>query len=208
MDSGDPHSRPRHPASTRTKRLRVDVVDRFGRPLSAGGLGAWLSRVAPVSARGTVGIALLRDADVRQLNRQYRAIDRATDVLSFPRGQEPTASPSATYLGDIAIAIGVTRRQARSAGHAERTELRILALHGLLHLIGYDHETDAGAMGRVERRLRKKGGLPTTLIARAQDAAARGHRKPRYRDRVAMRGVSRAAGHGARVAGEGPRMKK
>jgi probable rRNA maturation factor len=192
MDSGDPHRRTRRPASTRAKGLRVDVVDRFGRPLSAGGLGAWLSRVAPEAARGSVSIALLRDADVRRLNRHYRAIDRATDVLSFPRGQEPTPSPSGTYLGDIAIAMGVTRRQARSAGHAERTELRILALHGLLHLIGYDHETDAGAMGRVESRLRKKGGLPTTLIARAQSAAATGLEKPRNRPRVAKHGISQA----------------
>src|SRR4029450_4728383 len=109
--------------------------------------------------------------------------------------------PSSTYLGDIAIAMGVTRRQARSAGHAERTELRILALHGLLHLIGYDHETDAGAMGRVESRLRKKGGLPTTLIARAQGAAATELEKPRNRSRVAKHGVSQAPRNG------GPRYR-
>jgi probable rRNA maturation factor len=71
------------------------------------------------------------------------------------------------FLGDIVIARGVARRQARGAGHSERTELRVLALHGLLHLLGYDHERDDGRMRRVERRLRRKGGLREGLIERA-----------------------------------------
>jgi probable rRNA maturation factor len=173
MDSGDPDSRV-HVArvSRRASGLRVDVVDRLGQPVSAGGLGRWLSRVAPGSVRGAVSVALVSDAHVRRLNRRYRATDAATDVLSFPAGSEVNTSGSITYLGDIVIATGVTRRQARSAGHSERTELRILALHGLLHLIGYDHETDDGIMGRVENRLRKKGGLPASLIARARHGAS------------------------------------
>jgi probable rRNA maturation factor len=71
------------------------------------------------------------------------------------------------FLGDIVIARGVARRQARTAGHSELTELRVLALHGLLHLLGYDHEGDNGRMQRVERRLRRKGGLREGLIERA-----------------------------------------
>jgi hypothetical protein len=71
------------------------------------------------------------------------------------------------FLGDIVIASGVARRQAREARHSERTELRVLALHGLLHLLGYDHEHDHGQMRRVEQRLRRKGGLPGGLIERA-----------------------------------------
>jgi probable rRNA maturation factor len=70
-------------------------------------------------------------------------------------------------MGDIVIARGVARRQAREAGHSEMTEWRVLALHGLLHLMGYDHERDAGRMRRVERRLRRKGGLREGLIDRA-----------------------------------------
>jgi probable rRNA maturation factor len=71
------------------------------------------------------------------------------------------------FLGDIVIARGAARRQARVACHSERTEIRVLALHGLLHLLGYDHERDDGLMRRVERRLRRKGGLPGGLIERA-----------------------------------------
>ena len=72
------------------------------------------------------------------------------------------------FLGDIVIARGVAARQAREAGHAELTEWRVLALHGLLHLLGYDHERDAGAMRRVEARLRRKGGLGAGLIEREE----------------------------------------
>lgn len=71
-----------------------------------------------------------------------------------------------SFLGDIAIARGVARHQARAARHAELTEFRLLALHGLLHLLGYDHERDDGEMRRVERRLRGKGGLHEGLIER------------------------------------------
>lgn len=70
------------------------------------------------------------------------------------------------FLGEIVIARGVARRQARLAGHGEPTELRVLALHGLLHLLGYDHEHDTGEMARVERRLRRKAGLRDGLIER------------------------------------------
>jgi probable rRNA maturation factor len=73
------------------------------------------------------------------------------------------------FLGDVVIARGVAARQARAAGHDERTEWRVLALHGLLHLLGYDHDRDRGEMRRVEARLRRRGGLDAGLIERRGD---------------------------------------
>jgi probable rRNA maturation factor len=105
-------------------------------------------------------IALVPDRRVQELNRTFRRKDTATDVLSFPAG-EPD------MLGDVVIARGVARRQARAAGHGLDTEIRVLALHGLLHLLGYDHEHDGGRMARLEARLRRKGGLREGLIERA-----------------------------------------
>jgi probable rRNA maturation factor len=142
---------------TGLSRLQVEVVgsSRSKPP----GLAAWLRRVAPARARGVVTVAIVPDARVHALNRRYRKKNTPTDVLSFP-AEEPG------QLGDVVIASGVARRQAKSAGHSLQTELRVLALHGLLHLLGYDHETDRGEMSRVERRLRRKGGLREGLIER------------------------------------------
>jgi len=172
------------------RHLDIDVLLPPG--LRAPGLAAWLQSVAPGRARGAVSIAVVPDARVRALNRDYRRKDTNTDVLSFPaddHGADVTrAAPRrsrsakvssgrgaglvrpAAFLGDIVIAAGVARRQAREAGHSLQTELRILALHGLLHLLGYDHEQDAGQMARLERRLRRKGGLREGLIERADPA--------------------------------------
>ncbi len=149
-------------------RVAVAVSDERGRRI-APALGRWLAGVAPARASGAVNVALVSDARVRALNRVYRGIDRATDVLSFPVTDTTrvAASPAEKrLLGDIVIARGVARRQASAAGHGEATELRVLALHGLLHLLGYDHERDAGAMARLERRLRRRGGLREGLIER------------------------------------------
>ncbi len=146
------------------QRLRVSVVDASGRPARAPGLARWLARVAPARARGTVSVALVSDARVRALNRRYRRVNRATDVLSFPAG--PARVPPPRPLGDIVIARGIAAKQAAAAGHSTATELRVLALHGLLHLMGYDHHRDAGRMLAVERRLRRQGGLREGLIER------------------------------------------
>lgn len=154
-------------------RLQVSVSDERGRALRTS-LARWLSAVAPVTARGTVSVAIVTDARVRALNRTYLGKDYATDVLSFPAESGDIRVPIAlaealgrvALLGDIVIARGVARRQARAAGHTETTELRVLALHGLLHLLGYDHDTDDGEMARVEKRLRRKGGLGEGLIER------------------------------------------
>jgi probable rRNA maturation factor len=107
---------------------------------------------------------------MRALNRQFRGKDAVTDVLSFPAtdrsGSSAASAPSVAFLGDIVIAAGVAERQANEASHDIRTEIRVLALHGLLHLLGYDHDADDGKMARAEARLRKAAGLPAGLIER------------------------------------------
>ena len=142
---------------TAPRRLTIDVVTSGA--TRAPGLGRWLASIAPARARGTMTIAIVPDGRVQQLNRRYRRKDVPTDVLSFPSGE-------GGYLGDVVIAAGVARRQAKQAGHSLQHELRVLALHGLLHLLGYDHERDAGRMARVEARLRRRGGLREGLIER------------------------------------------
>jgi rRNA maturation RNase YbeY len=104
-----------------------------------------------------------------KLRRGLRGADPAKNAGAgrLGRATKLAEAGEATPLGDIVIATGVAARQAREAGHSLRTELRVLALHGLLHLLGYDHEHDRGEMARVERRLRRRGGLREGLIERA-----------------------------------------
>ena len=157
-------------------RLQVSVTDGRGRSVRDGGLSRWLASIAPSAARGEVAVALVTDARCRKLNSQYRRKNQPTDVLSFPAdSQRRHSDPGdrigarSTFLGDIVIATGAARKQARDAGHSYQSELRVLALHGLLHLLGYDHEhaDDAGRMRRVEARLRRRGGLRAGLIERS-----------------------------------------
>jgi probable rRNA maturation factor len=150
--------------------LAITVTSPDNARVSSRGLASWLARAAPASARGEVTVALVSDGRMRSLNRSFRGKDYATDVLSFPaapagagRGSRAATSE---YLGDVVIAAGVAARQADDAGHPVTTELKVLALHGLLHLLGFDHETDAGEMARLEARLRKKAGLKEGLIGR------------------------------------------
>ena len=155
------------PSEPDSRALRVVVSDEAGRAVRMTALARWLERVAPVRARGQISVALVSDARSRALNRRYRRADRATDVLSFPSdSSSPKPLASIPFLGDIVIARGVARRQAREQGHAELTELKVLALHGLLHLLGYDHETDRGQMRRLEQRLLRKGQITDGLIVR------------------------------------------
>ena len=175
----------------------MTVTDGRGRRVADGGLARWVAAVAPARLRGEIAIALVSDRHSRTLNHQYRGQDRATDVLSFPA--EDFRLPEATHsgavasafrrqaagprtadrgsrmFGDIVIARGVARRQAREAGHSYPTELRVLALHGFLHLLGYDHDDpqDHGRMARAEARLRHRGGLRDGLISRAQAGRVR-----------------------------------
>lgn len=165
---------PRHRTAGRG-RVTVTIAAPDGGRVPTRGLARWLAQASPARARGEVTIALVSDGRMRSLNRSFRGKDYATDVLSFPARSarkttrttsSQTSSDSTDYLGDVVIAIGVANRQADEAGHSLGTELRVLALHGLLHLLGYDHDSDDGRMARVEARLRKQGGLKEGLIER------------------------------------------
>ena len=103
------------------------------------------------------------DAELRRLNLKFRGKDEATDVLSFP---SEIGLPACLPLGSLAISQQRARAQARAYGHSTEEEIRILMLHGVLHLTGLDHETDAGRMARVEKKWRAHFNLPTSLIER------------------------------------------
>lgn len=126
-------------------------------------------RLPPASAT----VCLVSDAQIAKWNRAYRGKPKPTDVLSFSaapqesrngakrgkgtrRRNSSAASANGFYLGDIAIAPAVARRNARRLGRSPHDELRVLILHGVLHLLGYDHETDRGEMERLEARLRRR----------------------------------------------------
>lgn len=124
-------------------------------------LSAFARRLEREVARGRRFDCLVTgDAELRRLNRDFRGKDYATDVLSFP-GQDG-------HLGDLAISAMRARAQAREFGHTTEDEIRVLMLHGVLHLLGHDHETDGGRMARVEKRWRRALGLPNGLIERAR----------------------------------------
>lgn len=118
---------------------------------------------AAVRLRGRVSVLLTTDHNIRRLNRQFRGKDKATDVLSFPADSLVQSEEK----GDLAVSVPTALRQARQQGHSLSTELKVLILHGLLHLAGFDHETDDGEMARRERRLRARLRLPEGLIERA-----------------------------------------
>jgi probable rRNA maturation factor len=105
-----------------------------------------------------VAIAFVTDTESARLNKIYRKKNKPTDVLSFP-AQSTKHSNKDAFLGDIAIAPAVARRYAKKNGRRLQNEICILILHGILHLLGYDHETDRGQMDRIETKLRRKLGL-------------------------------------------------
>jgi probable rRNA maturation factor len=117
-------------------------------------------------ASAELNVCLVSDQAMRALNRKFRKKDKSTDVLSFPAKPREKPLPirsrnarRAGFLGDVAISPATARRNARRLGRPFQDELRILILHGVLHLMGYDHETDRGEMDRLESRLRRRLGL-------------------------------------------------
>jgi probable rRNA maturation factor len=136
--------------------MDVTVIDRQrGRRISTTGLGRFLrrlARAAPSSGADRVAVCLVSDRAMAKLNAAFRGRRGPTDVLSFPAGDAPLPE-GGRHLGDVVIAVPTAAAQARRAGHGLARELKILALHGYLHLLGYDHEVDDGDMRRLERRL-------------------------------------------------------
>jgi probable rRNA maturation factor len=118
-----------------------------------------------VGLRGRVDVLLASDETLRRLNREFRRKDSATDVLSFPAADAP--GKGNRMAGDLAISLETAARQASEHGHSLEMELKVLLLHGVLHLAGHDHERDDGAMLRLEQRMRRELGLPAGLIERA-----------------------------------------
>ncbi len=116
--------------------------------------------------KGQVTVLLTTDAAIRDLNRRFRGKNKATDVLSFP-AEGPFRLSAEGIAGDVAISVTTALRQAAEQGHSLATEIKVLILHGVLHLAGFDHEADEGQMARRERVLRGRLGLPLGLIERA-----------------------------------------
>jgi probable rRNA maturation factor len=119
--------------------------------------------------KGGVNVMVTSSQELRSLNRRFRGKDKPTDVLSFP----PMIDFSDGLAGDVAISADIARKNARILGHSPAEEIKVLALHGVLHLAGYDHESDNGEMAREENRLRRQLRLPTGLIERSGKMSAR-----------------------------------
>jgi len=139
--------------------MEVEVVDAQRRHrVAAAGLRRFVQRVAalaPKTACDHVTILLCGDARMRALNARFRRKDRTTDVLSFA-AEVRRGADGLRPLGDIVISVPQAARQARAAGHSLPREIRLLLLHGYLHLLGYDHEVDDGTMRRLESRLAQR----------------------------------------------------
>ncbi|WP_456402837.1 rRNA maturation RNase YbeY [Hydrogenimonas sp.] len=111
-----------------------------------------------------IELTLTDDETIRRMNREHRGIDAPTDVLSFPLEKVPFAP-----LGEIVISVEYAGRKAGEYGNALDDEIALLFIHGLLHLLGYDHETDSGQMRRKEAELIRRFGLPESLIVRTEE---------------------------------------
>ena len=140
----------------------IDIINRQrARKISAKPLAEFVARLLQLVERESqdVSIAFVTDPAIKKLNRQFRGTDYATDVLSFPNHAEPFELQNETTLGEIVISVDRAAAQAKENGLSFSNEVEQLILHGLLHLCGYDHETDHGEMNRLELKLRKKLGI-------------------------------------------------
>lgn len=140
--------------------------------------------------RGAVNVLVTGGTVVRTLNRNFRHQDKSTDVLSFPSSLANAASSSKTPAGDIAISADIAISNSSRLGHSAAQEVKILTLHGILHLAGFDHESDNGRMARKESSLRRELGLPDGLIERARAARGQTPVRQRAKRRVTRRGTA------------------
>ncbi len=147
---------------------------------------------------GEVSVLIADSPRLQALNRQFRRKNKATDVLSFPRGD---GKDRKLLGGDIAISAGIARANASRLGHSTLNELKILMLHGMLHLAGYDHERDGGEMRRKESRLRKELRLPDSLIERTHATSSATKTRPARETRSGARSRKAAKARATR----GPR---
>ena len=158
--------------------------------LSAAALDKFLARARRATGlRGTVNVLVTGSRELRALNKKFRGKDKATDVLSFPA----IADIAVKLAGEVAISAEIAATNAQRLGHSAEEEVQILILHGVLHLSGYDHETDAGEMADLERELRQRLKLPIGLIERteARGLVERARAKPTARGRNSGLGRSR-----------------
>ncbi len=153
----------------------------------AGLSGAMLERFVlrarrVVGLKGTVNLLVTGSSEMRFLNRRFGGKDKPTDVLSFPALAQIAGEK---FAGDVAVCADIAARNALRLGHSAVKEVKILTLHGVLHLAGYDHESDNGRMAGEESKLRRELGLPTGLIERNKQAGTKGLsvRKPRASSR-------------------------
>jgi probable rRNA maturation factor len=148
--------------------ITIDLAPRSSNGLSTSGLTRFLNRArTAIGLLGAVDVLLTGDSTLRRLNKSFRGKDKPTDVLSFPAPSEFAAR----HAGDLAISLETASLQAKIYGHTLRDEVRILLLHGLLHLSGEDHETDNGQMAAREAKLRRELRLPAALIERVEKSA-------------------------------------
>jgi probable rRNA maturation factor len=157
-----------------------------------------------VGLKGAVSVLITSSREMRELNYRFRRKDEATDVLSFPALRGVVTR----FAGDVAISAEIASANAKSLGHSAAEEVKILVLHGVLHLSGYDHERDDGEMARTELNLRKEMKLPAGLIERRERAFNRKDRQGTQsarkkavpkgaRDKTRKKLVTRIAGGGA-----------
>jgi probable rRNA maturation factor len=163
-------------------------------PLNKRELGRFAAlAVRSAGATGAVSVLLTDDERLRELNRQFRKKNAPTDVLSFPPWGLECGGPRSRSAGDLAISLDTAARQAESFGHSLAAEVKVLILHGALHLAGFDHETDSGEMAALEARLRKKFGLPSGLIQRASSATPFLKKRGQSASKVPAKAASGAA---------------